>query len=318
MQPAMSLREGRILYGINNIYTVQDGAELLQCRIKGKVLRTAGAEYNPLAVGDAVRVQPDPISPGVGWIVERRPRRNAIARWNKKRAAVQVIAANVDLLLCVSSAQSPPFRPRFIDRLLVSAEAQGIEALIVLNKCDLEVQQTVRERIADYRSIGYPVLECSALSGVGVPQVADALRGRTAVLFGQSGAGKSSLLNRLFPELSQRVGAVSAKYDRGAHTTSFARMFQPADGFTVVDTPGIREFEVAGVEPRQLAFLFREFVPLIADCAYPACLHQGEPGCAVRAAVARGGIHADRSESYLRLREDLEAMFEAHHGSPYS
>lgn len=314
----MNLRQGRILYGINNIYTVEEGGRLLQCRIKGKVLRTSGAEYNPLAVGDEVSVHPDPLSAEVGWIVQRGERRNAIARWNKKRGAVQVIAANADLLVCVGSAQSPPFRPRFLDRLLVSAEAQRLEALIVLNKCDLEVEQETRERIADYRSIGYPVLECSALTGQGVPELAAALRGRVAVLFGQSGAGKSSLLNRMFPGLSQRVGAISAKHDRGAHTTSFARLFQPAEGYTLVDTPGIREFEVAGVEPRQLAFLFREFAAHSGACGYPACQHQEEPQCAVRAAAERGQIHPDRYESYLRLRGDLEAFYAEHHGSPYS
>jgi len=318
MDRALNLREGRILYGSNNIYAVEEQGRVLQCRIKGKVLRTERAEYNPLAVGDEVRVQPDPISPDAGWIVERKDRRSALVRWNKKRGAVQVIAANADLLVCVSSAQSPPFRPRFLDRLLVSAEAQQIEALIALNKCDLEVAEGVRERIGDYRTIGYRVLECSALSGQGIPELAAALRGRVAVLFGQSGAGKSSLLNRMFPELTQRVGAISAKYDRGAHTTSFARLFQPQAGYALVDTPGIREFELAGVEPRALPALFREFAPHLGACAYPACQHLEEPECAVRSAVERGQIHPDRYESYLRMRDDLQAFCDEHHGSAYS
>jgi ribosome biogenesis GTPase len=318
MNHASGLREGRILYGINNIYTVEDEGRLLQCRIKGKVLRTGRNEYNPLAVGDVVSIQPDPLSSGVGWIVERGQRRNVLARWNKKRRAVQVIAANADLLVCVSSAAAPPFRPRFLDRLLVSAEAEQIEVLIVLNKCDLEVGDDVRDRIGDYRSIGYRVVECSALTGDGVPELAAALRGRVAVLFGQSGAGKSSLLNRMFPDLSLRVGMISAKYDRGAHTTSFAQMCHPAGGYTVIDTPGIREFEVAGIEPRGLSFLFREFASPSRDCGYPVCQHVDEPGCAVRAAVERGTIHADRYESYLRIREDLQAFFDEHHGSPYT
>jgi ribosome biogenesis GTPase len=318
MNRPSSLQEGRILRGINNIYTVEREGRLLQCRIKGKVLRTGQEEYNPLAVGDIVRVQPDPVSPEVGWIVERSERRNVLARWNKKRRAVQVIAANADLLVCVSSAGSPPFRPRFLDRLLVSAEAEQIEALIVLNKCDLEVTERVRERMRNYRSLGYRALECSALTGAGLGELAAALRDRIAVFFGQSGAGKSSLLNRMFPDLSLRVGAISDKYDRGAHTTSFAQLFHPADGYTVVDTPGIREFEVAGIAPRELAFLFREFAAYDRKCSYPACQHLDEPGCAVRAAVEEGIIHPDRYESYLRIREDLRAFFDEHHGSPYA
>lgn len=318
MNPSSALLQGRVLHGTNNIYQVEGDGRLLQCRIKGKILRTERSEYNPLAVGDLVSVQSDLVSPGVGWIVERKERRNVLARWNKKRRAVQVIAANADLLVCVASAASPPFRPRFLDRLLVSAEAQQIESLIVLNKCDLEVGEGVRERIGDYRSIGYRVVECSALTGAGVAGLAEALRGRVAVLFGQSGAGKSSLLNRMFPDLSLRIGAISAKYDRGAHTTSFGQMFHPSAGCTVVDTPGIREFEVAGVEPAQLGFLFREFAGHASECSYPACQHVDEPDCAVRAAMEQGKIHSDRYESYLRIRDALQNFFDEHHGSPYA
>jgi ribosome biogenesis GTPase len=311
------LLAGQVVYGSNNIYTVQSDGRLLQCRIKGKVLKTAAQEYNPLAVGDDVLVQPDPLSQEVGWIVQRRERRAQLSRWNNKRKTVQVMAANAELLVCVSSTQSPPFRPRFIDRVLVSCEAGAMEPVVALNKVDLPADAETRARVSHYRELGYRVLSCSALSGKGLSELKEVIRGKTAVFFGQSGVGKSSLLNRLFPDLQLPVGDISMKYDRGSHTTSYTRLFSLEGGFRVIDTPGIREFEVAGVDPEQLRFYFREFERYSSECAYPSCRHFDEPECAVRQAVDAGEIHEDRYESYLRIYTDLQALYEEFHGSPY-
>jgi ribosome biogenesis GTPase len=312
------LLRGTVLFGVNNIYTVEVDGNQLQCRIKGKVLRTERSEYNPIAVGDRVALRADPYSPEVGRIVTREPRQTVLSRWNKKRRSVQVIAANADTLVGVGSVQSPPFRPRFLDRLIVSAEAAGLESLIVINKCDLPTDSYCEERLADFERIGYRVLRCSAKTGAGIAQLIEALRGRIAVFFGQSGVGKSTLLNRVEPGLSLTVGEISQKHNRGSHTTSYARMFRLGGGLTVVDTPGIREMEIADVEPEELSFRFREFGPFAAECAYTACRHLDEPDCAVRAAVEGGQIHPDRYESYLRIFSDLQRFYEEHHGSPYA
>jgi ribosome biogenesis GTPase len=310
------LAVGQVLHGINNIYTVELQGRRLQCRIKGKVLKTGQNVYNPIAVGDYVSLQPDPHSEEVGWIVERRPRSSTLVRWNKKRNAVQVLAANSEVLVCVSSTQSPPFRPRFIDRVLVSADR--MRPLIVVNKSDLKASLGTRQRIRSYRRIGYKVFLTSAVTGRGVAALRRSIKHRTAVFFGQSGVGKSTLLNRMFPGLDLAVGEVSAKYDRGTHTTSFAGLISPPGPFRIIDTPGVRELEIAGVEARDLAFYFPEFVAAARHCSYPSCRHLDEPECAVRRAVERGRIHPDRYESYLRIHEDVEAFAKAFPRSPYA
>jgi ribosome biogenesis GTPase len=307
---------GQVLHGINNIYTVELDGRRLQCRIKGKVLKTEQNVYNPIAVGDYVSLQPDPHSDEVGWIVDCCPRTSTLVRWNKKRNAVQILAANAELLVCISSTQSPPFRPRFIDRVLVSADR--MKPLIVVNKSDLKASPDTRDRIRSYRRIGYRVFMTSAVTGRGVAALRRAIRHKTAVFFGQSGVGKSTLLNRMFPGLDLAVGEVSAKYDRGSHTTSFAGLISPAGRYRIIDTPGVRELEIAGVEARDLAFYFPEFVAAAEHCSYPGCRHLDEPECSVRRAVERGRIHPDRYESYLRIHEDVEAFAKAFPRSPYT
>lgn len=310
------LQEGQVLYGINNIYTVEVHGRHLLCRIKGKILKSEQNVYNPIAVGDFVRLHSDPHSEDVGWIVERRPRSSSLMRWNKKRKAIQVLAANAEILVCVSSTQSPPFRPRFIDRLLVSGDR--LEPLIVVNKYDLSLSPGAKDRIRNYSRIGYTVVKTSALTGKGVGELRRKIKNKVAVFCGQSGVGKSTLLNRMFPGLDLAIGEISSKYDRGSHTTSFASLIREAGGFSIIDTPGIRELEIAGVEARDLAFYFPEFVPIAEKCSYPSCRHVDEPGCAVRQAVERGLIHSDRYESYLRIYEDVEAFARAFPGSPYA
>jgi ribosome biogenesis GTPase len=310
------LETGQVLYGINNIYTVEVGGKQLQCRIKGKILKSERNVYNPIAVGDFVRLHEDPHSEDVGWIVERRARDSSLIRWNKKRSAVQVLAANAQTLVCVSSVQSPPFRPRFIDRLLVSADR--LEPLIAINKSDLPMSPGTKDRIRNYGKIGYTVVQTSALSGKGVSELRRKIKNKVAVFCGQSGVGKSTLLNRMFPGLELAIGEISSKYDRGSHTTSFARLIRAGAGFSIIDTPGIRELEIAGVEARDLAFYFPEFVPFAEHCSFPSCRHVDEPDCTVRRAVDSGLIHPDRYESYLRIYEDVEAFARAFPGSPYA
>jgi ribosome biogenesis GTPase / thiamine phosphate phosphatase len=305
---------GEVRYGINTIYAVAAGDANLRCRIKGKKLKEESRSYNPIAAGDLVELVRDTLTPTEGMISDLLPRRTRLVRWNKKGRAPQVIAANADLAVCVTCPARPPFRPRFIDRLIVAAESGGMTPVVLLNKCDMPVPAETTERLRHYAAMGYAVLSCSALAGTGVAELERFLSGKTAVFVGQSGVGKSSLLNLLFPGVDQRVGGISAKHGRGNHTTNFASLFVSPGGLRVIDTPGVREMEIAEVLPDEVGFHFRDFQRFMQQCSYQPCLHAEEPGCAVRAAAGRGDIHPDRYESYLRILQELEETRRADHG----
>jgi ribosome biogenesis GTPase len=301
--------EGLVLSGANNLFAVLcDDGERRLCAIKGKRIRDRAGSYNALAAGDRVEVLPDPRSPGRGLVRALLPRRNVFGRFNEKGQSQQAIAANVDLVVCVSSARLPPFRPRFIDRVAVLAEAAGSPFLVVLNKADLGEAEGVRERLEAYATLGYGTLRASAFSGEGVAELGLLIRGKVAVFTGQSGVGKSSLLNALEPALGRRTGAVSEKYHRGRHTTTMAELVILSDGETaVVDTPGVRRLALRGIDPASLSSYFPELASLAAECAFGlSCSHSGEAGCRVAAAVEDGTVHPDRYESYLRIRWELE------------
>jgi ribosome biogenesis GTPase len=310
-------REGLVIRGSRNIFTVRldGGGGLCECRIKGKVLKGVESYYNPLAPGDRVTVETgDASSPAM--ITGLLERRSIFARKNQKalgtnRAAAQILAANADLVLAVTSARSPPFRPRFLDRVLVQADVAGIDALIVCNKRDLlagEGKIDVEERLEDFRRIGCPVLPVSAKTGSGMADLLELVRGRCSVLVGQSGVGKSSLINALLPAAAVRVGDINEKYDRGNHTTTLAEIIGIPGGpeTLIIDTPGIRRFVPWGLEPEELILHMGEFAPLAGKCSYGlSCTHRSEPGCKVLEAVAAGIIHEDRYDSFLRMLREL-------------
>jgi ribosome biogenesis GTPase len=327
---------GLVIRGSRNVFTVRPEPESpgdspggdLECRIKGKILKGAESRYNPLAPGDRVRVAPDPAKPGAGLVLGLEERRNIFTRMNQKgldtnrSAASQILAANVDLVFCVTSPASPPFRPRFLDRILIQADAAGIEALILCNKYDLaggpsgELDPDLEERLEDFRRIGYRVLRISAKTGEGLGELGELAGGRVSLFLGQSGVGKSSIINALLPAPLARVGALNEKYDRGNHTTTMSRMIAlpPAEGRTgerakggyLIDSPGIRRFVPDGIGPGELILHMREFAPLAGTCTYGlSCTHRSEPGCKVLEAVHAGVIHEDRYESFIRIREEL-------------
>jgi ribosome biogenesis GTPase len=300
------MKEGLVLIGINNIYTVDCDNVQYRCRIKGKVLQDDVDYYNPIAVGDYVSIMEDPITPDTGWITDRRPRKNSLVRFNNKKRAPQVIAANVDLIVCVTTAKSPPFRPRFLDRLIIAALSERIEFLVCVNKTDLGIDDETRRRLDQYRTIGYEVIEMSAETSDGFEKLERQILGKKVVFAGQSGVGKTTILNRIEPTLRMRVGEISRKYDRGIHTTRFAVMVRTIHDTHIIDTPGIREMTLFSVEPEQLRYYFEDFKVPARSCAYSSCLHLSEPNCGVRDAVERGIIHADRYESYSRLYESLK------------
>ncbi|MCX7026299.1 MAG: ribosome small subunit-dependent GTPase A [Spirochaetes bacterium] len=296
---------GRVLSTANNLSKVlcEDGTTLF-CGIKGKRIKSLERNYNSLAAGDWVEVRAT--DGGRGLVIGLEPRLNKFGRYNEKGRAEQAIAVNIDRVICVSSPAMPPFRPRFIDRLAVMAESASVFFVIVLNKVDLGLSPATEARIAGYGSLGYQVIRTSAKTGEGLASLARLLESGSSVLAGQSGVGKSSLLNALFPGLDRKTQEVSEKYERGKHTTTQAEAVLVDAERMIIDTPGIRRLALRSIDIGSLAAFFPEFKVYAEDCSFGgACCHVDEEGCVVRTAVAEGQIDADRYESYLRIREEL-------------
>jgi ribosome biogenesis GTPase len=318
---------GLVLRGSRNIFTVRmdarQGADQsvqneIECRIKGKVLKIAEDHYNPIAPGDQVKIELNPAHPGTGMIVGLEERRNFFSRFNQKGSCPQLLAANVDLVLCMTSRQSPPFRPRFLDRVLLQADSASIPALIVCNKIDLDGDDynddrlDADERLEDFRRIGFDVDFISTKTGEGIDDLRHRLEGKRSVLIGQSGVGKSSLINALMPEVNLRTGTINEKYDRGNHTTTLSSMMEISNDTWIIDTPGIRRFIPNGISAEELILNMREFAPLAGKCSYGlSCSHRSEPGCKIMEAVAAGVIHEDRYNSFLRIHDELSGKNDA-------
>ena len=302
-----------VLWGANNIYNLltNDRATLEHVRLKGKKLPGTEGEHNPLAPGDRVEVDGASAEPR---ILRRIERKNTVVRWNRTRRRMQAVAANVDLLCLVASLRTPDYRPAFVDRVLVMAELQRLPVLVVLNKADLPAPPRAEEHAAALVAAGYQVLRTVA---TGAPQVesldpgirslATATADLRSVFFGQSGVGKSSIINRLVPEADLLTGEISHRYRRGRHTTTLARqVIARGDRRIVIDTPGVREFDLFGYAPADIAWGFREFRPHVEGCRLRNCTHIHEPGCAVRAAVAAGTVPDTRYDSYRRMMTDFQ------------
>lgn len=280
-----------------------DGQEVVAA-LRGRVKHGGGLK---LAVGDEVVVRRD--ARDAGWtIAEIMDRRSQLARREPGRSrGERVIVANVDQVVVVFALRKPEPHPAMLDRFLVIAEASGIAARVVVNKVDLADAEEAHALFGAYETAGYPVHITSCRTGDGLAELRGALSGRTSVLTGPSGVGKSSLLNSLYPGLDLRVGEISASVNKGRHTTVGAYLHPLPGGGFVVDTPGLREIGLWGVPSRGLDACFPELRALRNECRFGDCQHLAEPECAIRDAVAAGTISATRYESYRKLLEEAAA-----------
>jgi ribosome biogenesis GTPase len=291
---------GRVLavYGLTSTVEAEDGVEY-QCAVR-RLLKTLSTDLrHVVAAGDRVLFRPSDNREG---IIERiEPRRGVLSR--ESRGRQQTLVTNVDQLIIVASAAEPYLKPNLIDRFLVSAEQSRLRAVICINKIDLVEPAALEPLVGVYSQMGYTVILTSAQTAAGVERITRRLAGKESVVAGQSGVGKSSLLNAVQPGLGLAVSEVSAENQKGRHTTTTARLIPLACGGYVVDTPGIRQFQLWDVIPEEVAGLYRDLRPLVNRCAFPDCTHQHEADCAVKHAVADGWLDARRYESYLNLRE---------------
>ncbi len=320
--------EGLIIAGTNNTFTVEcDDGLTRNCTIKGKVLKSDKQFYNPLAPGDRVTVEPDPINEQKGQILNVLERRNTFLRWNVKGRCPQLLASNLDYLILVCTPDEPPFRPRFIDRALAQAEHQGITPIIVCNKWDLaELMQTdgreeeydqIDRRLSIWSDLGYKVLRISAKTGEGMQQFTELLENHLSAFVGQSGVGKSSLINVMDNSCVLKTGSLSKKYGRGSHTTTKGNLIHLTlnesllDGIKgrkadIIDTPGIRRFVLDDIQADDVQMYFKEFEPFIGKCKFGlGCKHHTEPGCAIQTAVQDGTITQERYDSWMRISEEI-------------
>lgn len=293
-------RRGRVLCVHGLTCEVQDEqGELYQCVVR-RLLRTLSTEHwNVVAAGDVVLFRPAEASGVREGIIERvEPRCGVLSR--KARGRRQVIVTNVDQMLVVTSADEPPLKPNLIDRMIISAEKGRIRPIICINKIDLIEPSALEPLVGVYSQMGYPLLLLSAKTGFGIARLRRALTNHQSVVAGQSGVGKSSLLNAVDGSFQLRVAPVSRESLKGRHTTAAARLL-PLSGGYVVDTPGIRQFELWDVIPQEVAGLFRDLRPYINRCRFPNCTHTHEIGCAVTQAVALGRLDVRRYDSYCHL-----------------
>ncbi|MCL2520178.1 MAG: ribosome small subunit-dependent GTPase A [Spirochaetaceae bacterium] len=295
------MQQALVIYGINNLFTLKmaDGA-LLEASIKGKTLNVDKLDYNPLACGDRVTLDENK------QITQRLERKNSLQRLNNKGnlLKIQTLCANIDLVLCVVAINQPPLHSRFLDRLLISAEAGEVLPVIVINKADLAINDEELAHINLYQKLGYKVILTSTVNGQGLPQLKELCHNKTVALMGASGVGKSSLLNRLLG-INLKTAELNKKFKRGNHTTNYAIFLeQPAGGY-LIDTPGVRSLSPPITEAEQLAGYYRDFTPHITNCAYANCLHLNEEDCGIKAAVAAGLIDESRYRGYVKLIEEI-------------
>ena len=307
--------EGLVIKNTGSWYVVRsDDGTLLRCKVKGNFRLRGMRTTNPVAVGDRVDVKKG--DDDTAFITAIAPRRNyIIRRASNLSKESHILAANIDQALLIVTLFHPVTSTTFIDRFLATAEAYSIPVVLVINKVDLITESDEREYLEAvkflYSGIGYELYETSAKTGEGVDALRDSLAGKTTLLSGNSGVGKSSLINDIVPGLQLRTAEISTIHDTGMHTTTFSEMFTveipgKPDGY-VIDTPGVKGFGTIDFDKSEVAHYFPEIFKVSAGCRYNDCTHTHEPGCAVLAALERSEIAQSRYASYRSILEDGDA-----------
>ncbi len=302
--------EGLVIKSTGLWYKVQTEAGMLECRIRGKLRLKGLKSTNPVAVGDRVKVDTANTEDGQAAITELLERKNYIIRKSVNLSKqTQILAANVDQALLIATLEQPKTHLRFIDRFAVSAEAYDIPFILVFNKLDLYDESLLEEleflKLV-YRRAGYQVLACSAETGEGIEDLKALLKGKVSLLSGHSGVGKSTLSNKIDPQLNLKTREISEAHEQGQHTTTFAEMHALPEGGYLIDTPGIRGFGLVNMEASEIGDYFPEIFELKGDCKFHNCSHIHEPGCAVKEAVENHQLAFTRYESYLNFIEGTD------------
>lgn len=301
-----SVCRGVVISSTGSWYEVETDEGRIRCRIRGRLRLKGVRSTNPVVVGDEVECRAD--EQGDWTIVDIAPRRNyVIRRASNLSKESHIIAANIDRALLMVTLFSPTTAREFVDRFLITCEAYKVPVTIILAKAD--TLGAAAEEAADFERIygraGYDVIRLSSLTGEGVDEVRELLRGRTTLLSGNSGVGKSTLIGSLLPGVEVRTGEISDSHRKGRHTTTFSTMY-PVDGGYVIDTPGIKGFGLIDIDDAELCRYFPEMMRLAPQCRFYNCTHTHEPGCAVREAVERGEVAWSRYESYLKILDEDE------------
>lgn len=307
--------KGTVIKNTGSHYLVlTDEGEQLNCKVKGNFRLKGLRTTNPVAVGDRVAVSDSagPSAADARYITSVEPRRNYIIRRSSNLSKqAHILAANLDQVCLIATLLHPVTSTTFIDRFLATAEAYAVPAVLVINKTDLLTDPDDRELLAMvtylYESIGYTVVAVSAATGEGLPRLREVLDGKTTLLSGNSGVGKSTLINDLIPGLAQATAEISAVHDTGMHTTTFSEMFAVPDmseATYVIDTPGVRGFGTLEFDRHEVGHYFPEIFRESAACRFGNCTHTNEPGCAVCRAVQENRIASSRYSSYLSILAD--------------
>jgi ribosome biogenesis GTPase len=304
------VKKGIVIKSTGSWYIVKnEEGKAVQCRIKGKFRMEGFKLTNPVAVGDEVEMEME--DEEIGIIKKILPRKNYVMRQSpRKKHSLHLLASNVDQAILIITIIEPNLKQGFIDRFLLMTEPYDIPTLIVFNKADLldEGQIGIYEYLKEiYNTIGYECMLISALTGEGVDELKTILKGKTTLLAGQSGVGKSSMMNALQADFGIKVQDLSDSTGKGQHTTTFAEMFDLDDGGAIIDTPGIKTLSFSHLEPMDVAHNFREFFEYSSECKFGgSCLHRNEPGCAVKDAIEKEEISELRYINYLTILEEIE------------
>ncbi len=305
------MTEGLVLKSTGSWYSVKTSeGKMLECRLRGKIRLKGIRVTNPVAVGDRVKIEEENDTQGL--IAEIMPRENYLIRRSiKKSSEGHILAANIDQAVLIATVTFPRTSLGFIDRFLVAAESFRIPQVLVFNKCDIHNQKMdefIEELREVYTKIGVKFLVTSAEKGIGLDELRNQLRGKISLISGHSGVGKSTLLNKIAPEIvSQDIGEVSTFANKGTHTTTFAEMFEIEKDTFVVDTPGIKELGLIDLEEGEISHFFPEMRAMFGECKFYNCTHLHEPGCAVLKAVENGEIAPSRFRSYMSIMEDEDS-----------